>query len=50
MNFLISSDDIIYKLTPRALDLINFFVQFLTAGFAILFGLLILLIILIIFK
>jgi len=37
-------------LTDDALDLINFFSQLLTVSFAILFGLLVLIILLIIFK
>lgn len=40
----------IYTLTDPALDLINFFSQLLVVSFAILFGLLALIILLIIFK
>jgi hypothetical protein len=39
-----------YALTDEALDLINFFSQLLTVSFAILFGLLSLIILIIIFK
>lgn len=39
-----------YALTDEALDLINFFSQLLTGSFAILFGLLALIILIIIFK
>ena len=40
----------IYTLTDEALDLINFFSQLHTVSFAVLFGLLVLIILLIIFK
>jgi hypothetical protein len=39
-----------YALTDEALDLINFFSQLLTVSFAIVFGLLSLIILIIIFK
>lgn len=49
MDFLITSSTT-YALTDNALDLINFFSQLFTVSFAILFGLLVLLILLVIFK
>jgi len=49
MDFITTLDNT-YTLTDNALDLINFFSQLLTVSFAVLFGLLILIIILIIFK
>lgn len=49
MDFLIASSTT-YRLTGEALDLINFFSQLLTVSFAVLFGLLAVIILLIIFK
>lgn len=39
-----------FALTDQALDMINFFSQLLTASFAIVFGLLVVVILLLIFK
>lgn len=39
-----------YSLTPRALDLINFFSQLFTVSFALISGLLVVVIVLIIYK
>ena len=49
MDFLTTASTT-YALTDNALDLINFFSQLLTVSFAVLFGLLVLIILLIIFK
>lgn len=49
MDFLIASTTT-YRLTEEALDLINFFSQLITLGFAISVGLLTVIILLIIFK
>ena len=49
MDFLTSAETT-YALTDNALDLINFFSQLITVSFAFLFGLLVLIILLIIFK
>jgi len=49
MDFLTSTSTTL-TLTDEALDLINFFSQLLTVSFAILFGLLVLMILIIIFK
>ncbi len=49
MDFLIASTTT-YRLTGEALDLINFFSQLITLGFAVSFGLLAVIILIIIFK
>lgn len=49
MDFLTASGTT-YTLTPQALNLINFFSQFITVSFGILFGLITVIIVLIIFK
>jgi len=49
MDFLTSASTT-YALTDDGLDLINFFSQLFTVSFAVLFGLLVLIILLIIFK
>ncbi len=49
MDFL-TSGATTYALTDNAMDLINFFSQLLTVSFAVLFGLLVFIILLIIFK
>lgn len=50
MRFLVERSEGVFFLTPKAMDLLNFFTQLFTVSFAILFGLLTLLIILILFK
>lgn len=50
MRFIVERSDGVYFLTNKALNLLNFYSQLLTVSFAILFGLLVLLIILTIFK
>jgi len=50
MRFLVERQDGVFYLTNNALDLINFFSQLLTVSFAILFGLLLILILVLIFK
>ena len=50
MRFLVEKQDGVFYLTNKALNLINFFSQQLTVSFAILFGLLMILILVIIFK
>jgi hypothetical protein len=49
MDF-ITTTSTTYALTDKALDLINFFCQLLTVSFAVLFGLLVIVILLLIFK
>lgn len=49
MDFLIASTTV-YRLTGQALDLINFFSQLFVVCFALLSGLLVILILLVIFK
>ena len=49
MEFLTNKKDV-YELTPQALDMINANVQLHTVSYAILFGLLAILIVLVIFK
>lgn len=50
MRFLVENPDGVFSLTNQALNLINFFSQLLTVSFAILFGLLATLILILIFK
>lgn len=50
LQFVPSSAKTVYALTDKALDLINFFSQLLTVSFGILFGLVVLMIVLLIFK
>ena len=49
-NFCAQSANTVTALTDKALDLINFFSQLFTASFAIGFGLLVIIILLLIFK
>jgi len=50
LQYVPSSAKTVYALTDKALDLINFFSQLLTVSFGILFGLVVLMIVLLIFK
>jgi hypothetical protein len=50
MRFLVEDPEGVFSLTNKALNLLNFFSQQLTVSFAILFGLLAIIILLIIFK
>ena len=50
MKFLVERQEGVFYLTNKALNLLNFFSQQLTVSFAILFGLLTIIILLIIFK
>ena len=49
MDFLTTASTT-FALTDNALDLINFFSQLLTVSFAVIFGLLVVIIVLLIFK
>ena len=50
MRFIVERQEGVYFLTGKAMDLINFFAQFFTISFALVVGLLTLIIVLIIFK
>lgn len=50
MRFLVEQSEGVFRLTNKALDLINFFSQLFTVSFAILFGLLTIIILILIFK